>query len=348
MFYRGLFNKFARVPEINADLVPLNDPLFAILRASRIGRGLLAMNKDAEQRIYRSTHKAGLSVLFPGKMPDLGMGLSIGKYVPEYDVVALDSFFGRNAVADAKIVAHELAHRLQFITKSKSRNFDFKNAYERGLDEILIEIHADSVSALVLMQALKAFRKKSFPQDTEIMEALESAVLRLRYGKLVRNYMSGKMTDDDKMLEEMFYWRLYVDILQKDPYYRKRFFYNKIGAETHEAKATVSMALSGLLMAPMTAMGLLGGSPANISLSMAFATTLMSVFAAREWHKRGTYLYHDNSIRFAEVFAYASANMLVNEQGASHRAFAVNDNDKRCQAAAEKLVQKIDALRAER
>lgn len=148
---RNLFNHLA-ARKFEAELLPLNDPAFEILRASEVGRALLALNGDAEQRVYKSPQYMG----------------TIGIYQNPGDFIVLsDSLFELDTpLRAASTLAHELTHRLQKRHEnSLGWSFKPKNGYERTVCTLLSELHANSIADIVLYQAQETFSKRQEKPD---------------------------------------------------------------------------------------------------------------------------------------------------------------------------------------
>ena len=188
---KSVFAKFSKKPKFEGDLIPLNDPVFDILRASEIGLGLLALNDDTEQRIYRSPY---------GNLTEESSMAHRLKNVCGYYLAGSDSILiakslrDKSIIDEADTIAHELAHRLQ-TRHFHSLNFKsqrYVSGYKKIVVTLLKEMHSNNIADLVLMQAHAAFKASDRREDQSLAIGIENHLRGKPAGKIVNDKFRSK------------------------------------------------------------------------------------------------------------------------------------------------------------
>lgn len=184
--FNNVFAKFSRKAKFKGELIPLNDRVFDILRASEIGRALLALNDDAEQRIYRSPYDN----LAEEQSMSHKLESVAGYYIGSSDSILIAKSVKEKSIIDeAEAIAHELAHRFQSrYQASLTKKHRHASGYPSIIHTLLIEMHAKSIADLVLVQALQKLKKSDKAADRRLVIGIENHL---------RGKVAGKIANDN-------------------------------------------------------------------------------------------------------------------------------------------------------
>lgn len=317
---RNLFNKKAKQPNFVGDLMPLNDPVFGLMKRSDIGRGLLALNGDAHQRVYR-TKTNNIASAFPdGVKWDLWNAAGLYDFNNDSILLLKHRKKMHSLFKDVFYLAHELAHRFQHKNKTGYRH---ESGYSHVTKTLLAEFHANNIAHAVVMQVAKSLEDNF--DSPEFSVSATAYFMDHSLKDLFDDYLVSDDSTLESLMHEIFIRTFDHQSENHDSYINRDIEYLSLKEDT-SIIGSWTMYASSIIMAPSSA-AFLSGDNTPLGLLLGVAAAGFGLIGYKFTQAAKSISFNNNEYDSKKVFQSVSLNCIPNSDGESIECFAVNDND---------------------